>query len=48
MDEYERVRDFYYDVIRSFQDAEYDPQWEIGIYPTDEHLYTSIEKQRWF
>lgn len=44
-DEYERVKEFYHDVIRGFQDAEYDPQWEIGIYPTDEHLYTSIEKQ---
>ena len=45
IDEYERVKDFYYDVIRHFKESEYDPKWEIGIYPADAYIYTAIEKQ---
>ena len=45
IDEYERVKDFYYDVIDGFRDAEYSPMWEKGVYPTDEYLYEAIEKQ---
>lgn len=48
MDEYERIKDFYYDVIDLIRNTEYWPMWEKGIYPTDSYLYESIEKQELF
>lgn len=44
-EEYTRVRDFYYDLINAMKDAKFKPGWEKDIYPTQEFLLSSIEKE---
>ena len=44
-DEFEAVRDFYWESIDLMQDREDTVGWKKGIYPTDEFLRESIEKQ---
>ena len=41
--DYELVRDFYWNLIDSFENMEYTPGWIKGIYPTEEYLSGSIE-----
>lgn len=45
MDDYVKIRDFYYALIDTMADAEYNPGWEKDIYPTQEYLINSIEEQ---
>lgn len=44
--EYEKVKTFYYEIIDLMEDMEYKPGWEKGIYPTDEYMKESIERQQ--
>ena len=43
IDEFDRVRDFYYSLIDAMRDAKYGPGWEKDIYPSRELLEKSIE-----
>ena len=40
--EWEKVRDFYWQLIDSMDSALYKPGWKKGIYPSDELLMRSI------
>lgn len=42
-DEFENVRDFYYELIDKMQTAVYHPKWQKGIYPEDEYIKESVE-----
>ena len=44
-EDYPDVREFYYELTDTLQDAQYSPGWERDIYPTQEWLIESIEKQ---
>ena len=44
-EDFERVMEFYYDLIDSMQDAEFHPAWEKDIYPTRAFVRDSIENQ---
>ena len=44
-EDYPNVREFYYELTDTLQDAQYSPGWERDIYPTQEWLIDSIEKQ---
>lgn len=44
-DDYERVRDFYYELTDALADARFTPGWEKDVYPTQEFLIRSIENQ---
>lgn len=41
--EYSKVRAFYHSVIDAMEDAEYKPQWEKDVYPSQEFLMEAIE-----
>ena len=45
-DDYTAVRDFYYLLIDGFQDAEFKPGWKKDIYPSQEFLHDSINRQQ--
>jgi len=40
--EYDAVEDFYRDLIDSMRDSEYKPEWEMGVYPTEQILRNAI------
>ena len=40
--DYEAVRDFYYELTDEMKDAEFQPGWEKDVYPTQEFLQESI------
>ena len=44
--EWEKVRDFYWQLIDSMDSALYKPGWKKGIYPSDELLMRSIRGER--
>lgn len=41
-EDYERIRQFYYELTDAMQDAEFQPGWQRDIYPTQEFLQESI------
>lgn len=43
--EYDKVREFYHAVTDTLQGAQYTPGWIKGIYPSDDYLKNSIERQ---
>lgn len=45
MTEYENVREFYHSLINAMKGAQYNPGWEIDIYPSQDFLRESIESQ---
>lgn len=45
IDEFEKVIDFYYLLIDTMQDAEYHPYWEKGVYPSEDFIRNSIDRQ---
>ncbi|MBQ7839138.1 MAG: GNAT family N-acetyltransferase [Lachnospiraceae bacterium] len=47
-EEYNSVRNFYYELIDAMRDAQYRPGWEKDIYPAPEFLQNSIEKGELF
>ncbi len=48
LEDYPRVRDFYYSLIDAMEEAEYKPGWERDVYPTREFLLDSIENSQLF
>lgn len=40
--EFEKIRDFYWNLIDSMAGGEYDPGWRKGIYPSDEELAAAL------
>lgn len=46
--EYDKVRSFYHSLIDAMQNAQYNPQWEKEVYPSDEYLQDSINKKELF
>lgn len=44
-DEFEKIRLFYHSLIDAMRDAQYKPGWEKDVYPSDEYLSISIDKQ---
>lgn len=44
--EYEKVKEFYYDIIDLMKKMEYQPGWKKGIYPTDGYLKQNIEQKQ--
>ncbi len=48
IEEYNKVREFYYLLIDMMKDKEYRPAWEKGIYPTEAFLKNAIEEQNLF
>ena len=47
-DDYPDVREFYYELTDSLASSQYSPGWERDIYPTQEWLIESIEKQKMY
>jgi len=45
MDEYDDVERFYSGLIDSMSDSEFKPEWEMGVYPSEEFLKNAINKQ---
>lgn len=43
-EEYEKVRQFYHDVIHMLETLPYTPGWKVGIYPSDAYLQESISR----
>lgn len=43
-DDYECIRNFYYEVTDAMEDSQFKPGWQKDIYPTQEFLIASIEK----
>lgn len=46
VDEYERILEFYNDVLDGLENAQYHPRWQKGIYPTEASLRTAIENKQ--
>jgi ribosomal protein S18 acetylase RimI-like enzyme len=46
--DYEAVRDFYYELIDEMKDAKFKPGWEKDVYPTQEFLLESIRTKELF
>ena len=46
--EYERVLDFYYQLIDDMEGMEYHPKWQKGIYPDPEALRTALNASELF
>ena len=46
VDEYERILEFYNDVLDGLEDAQYHPRWQKGIYPTEASLRKAIENKQ--
>ncbi len=46
--DYKYIRDFYYSLIESMENAEFTPGWEKDIYPTQEFIITSIKNHELF
>ena len=44
MEEYEKVIQFYCELIDSMQGIEFKPVWKMGVYPTEQLLRDSIEE----
>lgn len=47
-DEYDKIIEFYYNLIDSMQNTEYKPKWKKGIYPTDQFIQESINDNNLF
>lgn len=47
-DDYIKVRDFYYSLIDAMQDLEYKPGWKKDVYPTQDLLRKSCERNQLF
>ena len=43
--EYEDVENFYRDLIASMRDSEFKPEWDMGVYPTEQMLKNAISEQ---
>lgn len=48
VNEYERVLEFYYQLIDDMQEMEYHPKWQKGIYPDPEELKIALENEELF
>lgn len=46
--EYEKIRDFYYELIDEMQSSEYHPKWQKGIYPEDSYMKSTVEKAQMY
>ena len=42
-DEFQTVKDFYWDLIEKTENSQFQPGWQKGVYPTDEFLMESLE-----
>lgn len=42
-EEFENVRQFYYDMIDAFEGKEYGPKWQKGVYPEGPYLKSAIQ-----
>jgi len=47
-DELNSIMDFYSELIESMRDSEFKPEWEMGVYPTEQLLKDAIEAQTLF
>ena len=45
MADYNDVERFYCELIDSMHDAEFKPEWEMGVYPTEQFLRDSIKER---
>ena len=43
-EDYEHIRDFYYEVTDGMENSQFKPGWQKDIYPTQEFLIDSIKK----
>jgi len=46
--DYADVERFYCEIIESMRDAEFKPEWEMGVYPTEQLLKNAIQEQTLF
>lgn len=46
--EYNAVRNFYYDLIDHLELLDYRPGWQKGVYPADDYIQKSIENDELF
>jgi len=47
-DELDSVMDFYSELIESMRGSEFKPEWEMGVYPTEQLLKDAIESRTLF
>jgi len=48
MVDYDDVERFYSELIESMRDAEFKPEWEVGVYPTEQILKDAIKEKALF
>lgn len=42
-EEYEQIRQFYYDVIDDMEGMDFHPKWQKGVYPADEYIMEELK-----
>ncbi len=46
--DYEKIRDFYYELTDAMNDAEFKPGWKKDVYPSQEDLRTAIRNKEFY